>query len=151
MNKIFNGLYDLLDGTFLKWNRLSQTWKIVGSVSYDILELELPDVDFKEIKTMTRFIDKKYFQELAKIRQRTGENPIADQLIMDSLYCRLKFKSVGMYQFQNIFEIISKHDEVNFTLLVSLRRNTLIEQGFDISGINFALYTKVLEEKFKRL
>lgn len=52
MVKIFEGLYDLCNGTYLKWNRLSHTWKIVGNISFDILELELPDVNFDEIKNL---------------------------------------------------------------------------------------------------
>jgi hypothetical protein len=67
-------------------------------------------------------------------------------------YNDIKNKDIfGMLRFNNIFDFISKYDEVNFKLLVSLRRKILIEQGFDVSGINFELYAKVLEEKFKRL
>ena len=50
MIKIFEGLYELRDGRYLKWNRLSGSWKIVGGISFDILELELPDVIFDEIE-----------------------------------------------------------------------------------------------------
>lgn len=55
---------------------------------------------------------------------------------------------VGMFQFNNIFNILSKDDKVFFKSITNIRRETLIEQGFDVSGINWELYTKVLEAKF---
>lgn len=50
MIKIFEDLYDLCDGTFLKWNTFSRSWKIVSNCSFDILTQDLPDVDFEKLK-----------------------------------------------------------------------------------------------------
>jgi len=50
MEKIFDGLYQLSDGTNLKWNKFLRGWQIVGNVSFDILLDNISLVDFDEIK-----------------------------------------------------------------------------------------------------
>ncbi len=50
MEKIFDGLYILNDGTNLKWNKILRGWQIVGNVTYDFYLDDIPLVDFEEIK-----------------------------------------------------------------------------------------------------
>lgn len=49
MIKIFDNLYHLNDGRYLRWNWFTRSWKITFGGA-DIFEQELPDVDFEEIK-----------------------------------------------------------------------------------------------------
>jgi len=58
MYKIFEDLYELEDGTYLKYNQLSKSWKNVSNISHDILTQDLPDVIVKIKKVISNIADK---------------------------------------------------------------------------------------------
>lgn len=52
--------------------------------------------------------------------------------------------------FKNIFHNLGTTTHVNFRNLAMSRRGKMIEEGFDVSCINWELYAKVLEAKYER-
>jgi hypothetical protein len=135
LGAIYDKNYDRfkLSRLYIIYSRSGKFCYILGDDSYDYYSKKIKPEDEK-ITTVEQL--KRVYNYL--------------NIELPKVYDDFKNRDIpGMGQFKNIFDFISKYDEVNFKLLVSLRKSTLDEQGFDISGINFELYTKVLEEKFK--
>jgi hypothetical protein len=53
--------------------------------------------------------------------------------------------------FKNVFLNLGFSININFENLVQVRRAKMIEEGYDVSSINWDLYVKVLEAKRKML
>lgn len=53
--------------------------------------------------------------------------------------------------FKNIFLNLGFNININFENLVQVRRAKMIEEGYDVSSINWDLYVKVLEAKREML
>ena len=45
--QIFDNLYSLENGMFLHWNRITRSWKMVGSIYYDGIVFFYPSPDYK--------------------------------------------------------------------------------------------------------
>lgn len=48
MYKIFDDLYELNDGSYLKFNWFTRTWKNTGNICFDIISQDLPNINFEE-------------------------------------------------------------------------------------------------------
>lgn len=53
--------------------------------------------------------------------------------------------------FKNVFLNLGFSININFKNLVQVRRAKMIEEGYDVSSINWDLYVKVLEAKRRML
>lgn len=56
-----------------------------------------------------------------------------------------------MVQFKDIFNTITYRTKINFKKFVEVRRAKMIAEGFNVNGINWELYAKVLEVKHENL
>ena len=56
-----------------------------------------------------------------------------------------------MRQFKNIFNHIGPDARVDFKKIAEVRRQILIDQGYDTSFLNWDLYAKILEAKHKEM
>lgn len=53
--------------------------------------------------------------------------------------------------FKNVFLTLGFNININFKNLVQVRRAKMIEEGYDVSAINWDLYARVLEAKREML
>jgi hypothetical protein len=56
-----------------------------------------------------------------------------------------------MYIFKDVFQTLPLNTNINFENLVKYRRAVLIKEGFNVDGINWTHYVKILEAKFEIL
>lgn len=56
-----------------------------------------------------------------------------------------------MYIFKDVFQTLPLNTNINFENLVKYRRAVLIKEGFNVDGINWTHYVKILEAKFELL
>ena len=56
----------------------------------------------------------------------------------------------SMLHFKNVFLNLGTTMRIDFEHLAEVRRAKLIQEGYDVERINWALYVKVLKEKQRR-